>query len=351
MRLLPPAEFLPGEPVTNAEMESRFGLHEKWLSMMTGNRTRHFCSAEPAAGQASSTRELATQAGRRALAAAGAEPADIEFVILTTASPDHLMPATVNLVVDDLGIDGVTTMQITSGCAGAIQGLFAAHALLASGLRRGLVIGADSCLKVFPSADRIKSMRPAELINFALFGDGAGAVVVDDDHTGPGYLVEHIFTRCIGAGRQPAQLIRYYGSEGCPTVDGPHGPTPAEPWGQEDYKAIEQHVPELAATILDELSRATGTRLTDVEHVLVPQLNGAVTERIRQRLGVAPERAVSCVAETGNNGNALPFIQLSRTANRIGDGIGVGGRIFVANVESSKWLVGGLALRHVPEAA
>jgi 3-oxoacyl-[acyl-carrier-protein] synthase-3 len=167
-------------------LAERFGLHEQWLDHMTGNRSRYFCRLDTPPGVPQSTSDLATDAGAKALAAAGIGPGDLDFLILTTASPDHLMPATVNLVADRLGINNVPTLQITSGCAGALQGLFTARAFLASGMRRGLVIGADTCLKLWPSRRDVKQMKPAEMINFALFGDGAGAAVVDADMNGPG---------------------------------------------------------------------------------------------------------------------------------------------------------------------
>jgi 3-oxoacyl-[acyl-carrier-protein] synthase III len=341
MRLVALSEVLPGEPVTNRDLAERFGMHEQWLDHMTGNRSRYFCRLDGPPGVPRSTSELATEAGAKALASAGVAPEELEFLILTTASPDHLMPATVNLVADRLGIDGVPTLQIMSGCAGALQGLFTARALLASGLRRGLVIGADTCLKLWPSKRDVKEMKPSEIINFALFGDGAGAAVVDADMDGPGLAVEHLFLRTVGRGRKPAQVVKWFGADGA---------QPSEAMGEEDYKAIEHHVPEIAAAILGELAQATGWRLDEVEHVLTPQLNGVMTEKIRARLGVRPDQAVSCVAETGNNGNALPFIQLHRMADRIAAGIGENGRIFVATVESSKWIMSGLALRHVQAA-
>ncbi|MBQ0888920.1 3-oxoacyl-[acyl-carrier-protein] synthase-3 [Streptomyces ambofaciens] len=345
MRLSGFSEVLPGEPVTNRDMAERFGLHEKWLDMMTGNRTRYFCRTDSPPSVPKNTSDLAVAAATAALADAGADVASLDFLVLTTASPDHLMPATVNLVADRIGLNDVPTFQLMSGCAGALTGLYTARALLASGLRRGLVIGADTCLKLFPSSGEIAGMSPAELINFALFGDGAGAVVVEADPDGPGLLVEHLFLRTTGMGRSPAQIARWFGTEGAPVTDGPDGPV-REPWGEEDYKAIEHHVPEHAETIFKELTAETGWRLEDVEHVLLPQLNGVMTDGIRKRLGVRPEQAVNCVADTGNNGNAVPFVQLSRAMGRIRSGLGVGGRLLVANVESSKWILSGLALRH-----
>ncbi len=348
MRLIALSEVLPGEPVTNRDMAERFGLHEQWLDRMTGNRSRYYCNPDSPDGVPKSTTDLATAAGERALSEAGVDPDTLDFLILTTASPDHLMPATVNLVADRLGLNDIPTFQLTSGCAGALQGLFTARAMLHSGLRRGLVIGADTCLKLWPSKNDLRSIRSAELVNFALFGDGAGAAVVDVDVTGPGLVVDHIFLRAIGRGREPAQVVRWYGAEGAPLVPSPRGGSAREPMGEEDYKAIEQHVPELASFILKELAETTGWSTTQVEHVLTPQLNGVMTERIRERLGVRPEQAVSCVAETGNNGNALPFIQLNRAMQRISAGTGVGGRLMVSTVESSKWIISGMAMRHQP---
>jgi 3-oxoacyl-[acyl-carrier-protein] synthase-3 len=327
-------------------MARRFGLHEQWLDRMTGNRARYYCRADSPEGVPKNTCDLAVQAGERAIRAAGVDPSSLDFLILTTASPDHLMPATVNLVADRLGLNDLVALQLTSGCAGALQGLYTARAMLAGGLRRGLVIGADTCVKLWPSKRDVKQMKPAEMVNFALFGDGAGAAVVDGDPVGGGLVVDHIFVRTIGLGRAPGQVVRWYGADGAPVRERPNGASEPEPMAQEDYKAIEQQVPELAEAILKELLATTGWALGDVEHVLIPQLNGVMTEKIRERLGVRPEQAVSCVAETGNNGNALPFIQLHRAVRRIVRG--TPDRMLVCTVESSKWIVSGMALRYQP---
>jgi 3-oxoacyl-[acyl-carrier-protein] synthase III len=337
LRIVALSEVLPGEPVTNRDLADQFGLHEQWLDSMTGNRSRYFCRMDTPSDVPKSTGDLAVEAGRKAMADAGIGPEDIEFLILTTASPDHLMPATVNLVADRLGINNIPTLQLTSGCAGALQGLFTAQALLANGYRQGLVIGADTCLKMWPSAKDSRQMKPAEMVNFALFGDGGGAAVVSAEKEGPGLVVEHLFLRGIGLGRKPAQIVKWFGAEGA--VGG-------EAMGEEDYKAIERYVPDIARQILDELVKAKSWDLAEVEHVLTPQLNGVMTEKIRESLGVRADQAVNCVAETGNNGNALPFIQLRRLMEKIEAGSGQNGRVLVATVESSKWIMAGMALRH-----
>lgn len=351
MRLVSLSEVLPGEPVTNRDMADSFGLHERWLDTATGNRTRHFCRADSPDGVPKTTGELAAAAGREAMDRADLAPSAVDFLILTTASPDHLMPATVNLVADQLGLNDIPTFQLTSGCAGALQGLYTARALLAGGMRTGLVIGADTCRALWPSGEQAAQLKAAEVVNFAMFGDGGGAAVVSADTDGPGLVLEHMFLRTVGKGRAPAQTVRWYGAQGAPQVPDGRGGTVREAMAEEDYKAIERHVPESARAILDELVSVTGWPVAEVAHVLVPQLNGVMTERIREYLGVASGQAVSCVADTGNNGNALPFIQLRRAMDRIESGLGVGGRMLVLTVESSKWVLSGMALRHQPGEA
>ncbi|MEY9940752.1 3-oxoacyl-[acyl-carrier-protein] synthase-3 [Streptacidiphilus sp. MAP5-52] len=340
------SEVLPGEPVSNADMAERFGLHERWLDRMTGNRARYFCEPDSPDGVPKNTGDLATAAGEQALRAAGVEPGSVDFLILSTGSPDFLMPATVNTVADRLGLNDLPTLQLSAGCAGAVQGLYTAQALLTAGARRGLVIGADSVVKLWPANRQLGKISPAELANFALFGDGAGAAVVEAEEDGPGLLVERIVLRAVGKGRAPAQTVRWYGADGAPFVTGPDGKERREAMGQEDYKAIERHVPELADSLLRELSASVGWPVEEVEHVLTPQLNGVMAEKIRERLGVRPEQAVHCVDVTGNSGNALPLIQLYRAFRRAEEQGVDGARMLATAIESSKWIVSGLAMRY-----
>ncbi|WP_150244409.1 3-oxoacyl-ACP synthase III family protein [Nocardiopsis quinghaiensis] len=347
MRIKALSEVLPGTPVTNRDLAERFGLHERWLERITGNRTRYLCDPDSPDGVPKLTGELATDAGRQAMDSAAVGPGDLDFLILATASPDHLMPSTANLVADRLGLNDLPVFQLMSGCAGALQGLYTARALLASGAERGLVIGADTCRRLMPSSDEaVRELGPAGMVNFAMFGDGAGAAVVEAGGGGPALTTEHMILRTVGKGREPAQLVRWYGAGGAPAVPGPKGEPVPEPMAEEDYKAIEANVPGLAAEVLTELAASVGWPVAEVEHVLTPQLNGVMTERIREHMGVRPEQAVSCVADTGNNGNALPFIQLNRALRRIADAPdGHGGRVLLTAIESSKWVVSGMALR------
>jgi 3-oxoacyl-[acyl-carrier-protein] synthase-3 len=340
------SEVLPGDPVTNQELADRFGAQEQWLDRMTGNRSRYFCRPDGPVGVPKSTGDLATAAGELALAAGAIDPGSLEFVILATASPDHLVPATVTLVAERLGLVGIPTFQLMSGCSGALQGLYTAQALLRSGLRRGLVIGADTCLSLWPTGKTDRRLTPADLLGWPLSGDGGGAAVVDADDTRPGLVVRHLFVRTTAKGRPPGQVVRWYGPDGAPYVTAPDGSTGLEPMGEQSLGAIERYVPGAAQEVLDELLTVTGWPLSSVENVLTPQLNGILSERIRGYLGVRREQSVPCVADTGDSGNALSLIQLHRAQQRVGSGIGYGGRLLVTAVEPAKWIVAGMALTH-----
>jgi 3-oxoacyl-[acyl-carrier-protein] synthase-3 len=280
--------------------------------------------------------DLGETAGRRALDVAGMDPAEVDLMILSTATPDQLMPATVNLIADRLGVDGVPTYQLQSGCTGALQALDLARKLLAAGEHHtALVIGGDVCAKHLDFDRDFAAMPPAQQVNFVLFGDGAGATVLRTT-AGPtrAVAVREVFVRLVGRGRAPGQTVEWFGLTDRDST---------RPAVTEDYKAIQQSVPVMAEEILDELLDRLDWKKTDVDYILPPQLSGRMTTTIMDRLDVGEAREISCVRETGNIGNAMPFVQLERLL----PGLSPGDRAVGIAVESSKWLKSGLALERV----
>lgn len=329
---------LPGPPVDNGTLARRFGMDavwEQWVEAFIGTRSRHL-AVDVATGEVrSSLADLGEEAGRAALAGAGVDAGQVDLVVMGTATPDTLMPATVNVVADRLGIDGVPTFQLQSGCSGAVQAIDLAAQLLATGrYRNALVLGGDIGVKHYDLDLDLRALPPAELVNVVLFGDGAGAVVLSTE-PGPGSAVlRHVLTRLTGLGRPPGQVLNWFG-----LVDRNSG----LPAAQEDYKAIEDLVPEMSAEILKELLDELNWRPEDVDYLLPPQLSGRMTARIAARLAVRDAQEVTCVAETGNAGNALPFLQLALALPRLDDG----DRVVAIAVESSKWIKAGFALEKV----
>lgn len=323
---------LPGAPVDNAALAKLVGVDEKWAEMFIGNTTRHF-AVDLATGEVRNTlTDIAVTAAHRALGEAGLEAADIDCVVMGTATPDQLMPATVNLVADRLGIDNVPTYQLQSGCAGAVQALDVARALMLAGrCSTVLVLGGDVCAKHLETDFDPGSRTPAELVNYVLFGDGAGAAVLTVEPLGPGILVRQVLNRLVGLGKPPGQVIDWFG-----LGDRHSGRTAVH----EDYKAIEKQVPLLAQQMFWELLDDLGWAPGEIGFVLPPQLSGRMSDRIGAQLPVRDARQIHVVREVGNNGNALPFLQLAKLLD-VWDGPG---KAVAVAVESSKWIKSGIAL-------
>src|SRR5262245_760744 len=148
VRIAAVATALPGAPVDNPALKRHFGISEKWVDAFVGSHARHLAVDLTTGRRTHTLADLCAQAAAAALARADVEASDVDFVVLGTASPDELMPATVNVVADRLGVDQVPTYQLQSGCAGAVQALqLGAMLLRGGGHRVGLVIGGDVCVK------------------------------------------------------------------------------------------------------------------------------------------------------------------------------------------------------------
>ncbi|MDG4860561.1 3-oxoacyl-ACP synthase III family protein, partial [Streptomyces sp. T-3] len=322
---------LPGPPVHNDALSKVFGISEEWIDLFVGTRSRHFAWDLATGVTTHSLADLSAEAADRALAAAGLDAQDLDFMVLTTATPDQLLPSTVNGVADRLGADHLPTYQLQAGCSGAVQALDVSSALLARGHRTGLVLAGDVTARYMDTRRDAAAMPTDELVNYVLFGDGAGAAVVTCEPGDDAVFIRSLVHRFTGLGRPPGQVVDW---------DGSARRTAGQQMLSEDYKAIEDHVPAMAAEILWELLDTTGWQREDVRFLLPPQLSGRMTARITAQLDVPEMREVSCVADTGNTGNALPLMQIDQLIPQLQ----AGERALAVTVESSKWIKAGLAL-------
>ncbi|MBW5485966.1 3-oxoacyl-ACP synthase III family protein [Streptomyces bambusae] len=327
---------LPGPPVDNTSLGKLFGISEEWIDLFVGTRTRHFCWDLGTGTLTHSLADLCAEAAGRALDTSGLAPADMDFLVLTTATPDTLLPTTATVVADRLGLSHLPVYQLQAGCSGAVQALDVARALLAAGHRAGLVVGGDVTDRFLDAQRDPVSLPTEELVNYVLFGDGAGAAVVTAEPAGDAVAVRGLLHRFTGRGRAPGQIVDWQG-----TARQDH----TRRMLFEDYKAIEENVPLMAAEIFRELLGTAGWTREDVDYLLPPQLSARMTARITEHLGVPELTEISCVAETGNTGNALPLIQLDRLAAAMDEGE----RALAVVVESSKWIRAGLALERLAE--
>nr|BAQ21951.1 putative 3-oxoacyl-ACP synthase III [Streptomyces versipellis] len=335
IHLLAAGTVLPGPVLDNASLIRRFQLPavwEQWIDTFVGTRQRHFCVDVETGERRQTMADLGETAGARAMAAAGLRADDIDLIVMGTATPDRLMPATVNEIAERLGIDRVPSYQLQSGCTGAVQALGVAWRMLRSGPERtALVLGAETSAKFFDLSADITDRPPAELINALLFGDGGGAAVLTKEPAPASPVLREVYVELAGLGRPPGQTMDWYGTA---PADDDRSPV------NEDYKTIEETVPKMAVEAFERLLDTLGWDETDVDYLLPPQLSGRMTRRITETLAVPGAHEVTLVDEIGNTGNAVAFFQLEHLLPRMSDG----DRAIGLSVESSKWIKAGFAL-------
>ncbi len=166
--------YVPAQRLTNADLERMVETSDKWIVERTGIRERRIV------GPGETTRTMAVAAARQALTVANLSPQQLDLIIVATSSPDHLLPTVATQIQADLGAEGVPAFALVAGCTGFVYGLVTAHQFIASGTYdRVLVIGAETISKAVNWEDRTTCV---------LFGDGAGAVVVEATQTPGGLL-------------------------------------------------------------------------------------------------------------------------------------------------------------------
>ncbi len=270
---------LPARAVSNAELAQTVDTSDEWIVERTGIRNRYI------AGEGETTSTLATEAARRALAAAGLVPADIGLIIVATATPDQTFPASATQVQHALGCNGGVAFDVAAVCSGFLYALGVADALLRTGMaQRALVIGAETFSRILDWEDRSTCV---------LFGDGAGAVVLElrnvaDD--GPGLLA----TRLHADGAYNDLLY----------VDG--GPSSTGTVGHVRMKGPEvfRHAVVNLAEVLREVLADQGLTCADIDWVVPHQANQRILNATARKLGLPPEKVVVTVDRHANTSAA-----------------------------------------------
>ncbi|MBI5755434.1 MAG: ketoacyl-ACP synthase III [Nitrospirae bacterium] len=179
-RIIGVGSYLPTKILTNHDLEREVDTSDEWILDRTGIRERRIASEEEA------TSDLAFNAAKEALKGAGIKPEDLDFIIVATVTPDMLFPSSACLVQQRLGVKGIFAFDISAACSGFIYAISVADQYIRSGIHRtGLVIGADTFSRVVDWTDRNTCV---------LFGDGAGAVVLQADYNGRGIISTHLYS-------------------------------------------------------------------------------------------------------------------------------------------------------------
>lgn len=267
---------LPRRRVTNDELAKRVDTSDQWIVERTGIRSRYI------AGDGETTASLATEAARRALDHAGLKPADIDLIVLATATPDQTFPSSATKVQATLGIDDCIAFDVHAVCTGFLYALSVADSMLRSGnVRRALVIGAETFSRLLDWEDRATCV---------LFGDGAGALVLGAQESDSGILA----TKLHADGRHNDLLF----------VDG--GPSTTGTVGKLRMKGREvfRHAVVNLADVLSEVLESAGLSPADVDWVVPHQANARILDATAKKLGLPSEKIVMTVDEHANTSAA-----------------------------------------------
>ncbi len=271
------AMAVPPTVVSNASIAERLGVDDRWIVERTGISKRHVL------GPDGTLTDLAAEAGRNALEVAGLDAADLDLVLVATTTQDHLMPNTAPLVALALGAHRAGAMDVGAACTAFLYAVATATAQIESGrARHALVIGADRLHQWLDHDDR----RTA-----ALFGDGAGAVVMSA-RSGPSRIGPTVL-RADGTGAEAIMTPRDTGI--------------IHMEGHETFKAAVTRLAEVTRQSLE----AAGLVLDDVDLFVYHQANRRILRSVGQRLGVESERVVDTIERYGNTSAASIPIALA----------------------------------------
>lgn len=281
-RITGTGSYLPPRRLTNADLVAELASQgvetsDDWIVERTGIRARHFADADV------STSDLALHAARRALEAAGLEAKDIDLIVVATSTPDMVFPSAACILQNKLGIAGCPAFDVQAVCSGFVYALTVADAMIRTGTaRKALVVGAEVFSRILDFSDRTTCV---------LFGDGAGAVVLEASET-PGILASdlHADGKHVGILCVPGQVSGgVVAGHAMLKMDGPA-------------------VFKLAVGVLEEAARATlvkaGKTEADIDWLIPHQANIRIMQGTAKRLKLSMDKVIVTVDQHGNTSAA-----------------------------------------------
>ncbi|KQM92537.1 MULTISPECIES: beta-ketoacyl-ACP synthase III [Sphingomonas] len=271
---------LPVRRVSNAQLAEQVDTSDEWIVERTGIRFRHI------AGEGETTATLAADACRAALAAAGVDAQDVDLIVLATATPDQTFPASATKVQAMLGIDDCVAFDVAAVCSGFLYAVQVVDSMIRSGVaKRALVIGAETFSRILDWEDRTTCV---------LFGDGAGAIVLEAQDTADADGRGILTTKLHADGRHNQLLY----VDGGVSTTGTVGKLRMK--GREVFRHA---VTNLAAVMTESLAMA-GLSADQVDWVVPHQANARILDATARKLGLAPERVVVTVDQHANTSAA-----------------------------------------------
>jgi 3-oxoacyl-[acyl-carrier-protein] synthase III len=280
--------YLPSRILTNAELSRMVDTTDDWITQRTGIHARHI------AAEGETTSDMALKAARAALDAAGVDAQSIDLIVLATSTPDNTFPASAVSVQSGLGITHGAAFDLQAVCSGFVFALATVDGLIKTGnYRRALVIGSETFSRILDWNDRTTCV---------LFGDGAGAVVVEAQMQ-PGAQEDRgiLAAKLRSDGRHKTKLY----------VDG--GPSSTQTVGhlRMEGRAVFKHAVAMVSDVIEDAFKATGYTAEDIDWFVPHQANKRIIDDTAKKLGLPPEKVVLTVDRHGNTSAASIPLALS----------------------------------------
>ncbi len=284
--------YLPERILTNAELATMVDTSDEWIVQRTGIKQRHM------AAEGEFTSHLGLKAAQAAIAKAGIDTQSIDLIVLATSTPDNTFPATAVAIQNGLGINHGAAFDLQAVCSGFIFALATADNFLKSGaFKRALVIGAETFSRILDWNDRGTCV---------LFGDGAGAVVLEAQpqagtSADRGILTTHLRSD----GRHKDKLF----------VDG--GPSTTQTVGhlRMEGREVFKHAVGMITDVIVDAFEATGTTAEDIDWLVPHQANKRIIDASAKKLHIAPQKVVLTVDRHGNTSAASIPLALAAAAD------------------------------------
>ena len=291
--------YLPKRIMTNAEMSRIVDTTDEWITERTGIRQRHI------AAEGELTSDLGIAAARQALIRSGIDPVEIDLVICATATPDRTFPATAVKIQHGLGITKGAAFDIQAVCSGFVYALTTADNFLKAGqFKRAVVIGAETFSRILDWTDRGTCV---------LFGDGAGAVVLEAQPQHGTREDRGILSTIIRSDGRYENLL---------FVDGGPGSTKTTGHLRMNGREVFRHAVQKIHGVIEETLITTGYTADEIDLYVPHQANKRILDGIARKLGVGPEKIVVTLEKHGNTSAASIPLALNDAfeAHRVKDG-------------------------------
>jgi 3-oxoacyl-[acyl-carrier-protein] synthase-3 len=274
--------YLPERVVTNEELSQRLDTSDEWIRSRTGIAERHI------AAEGQLTSDLAARAADRALSAAGLRASDIDALLVATATPDQTFPSTATRVQHMIGMRNGFAYDLQAVCAGFIFALANADGLIKSGMAdRVLVIGAETFSRILDWNDRSTCV---------LFGDGAGAIVLERSEGGGTPADRGILALCLHSDGEHNRILHVSGGTG--SENRSVGVLKME--GREVFR----HAVVKLAEVAEEVMQKAGVTGADIDWIVPHQANYRIIESTAKKAGVPMEKVIVTVERHGNTSAA-----------------------------------------------